>query len=197
MLNEDTNDIETLQSLLEFDYNMAAIDLQKSGGKNVKSYRLINFLRKLQANINKKNLYTSKGIGGYEKNFHITLAFGDENLHQNVSQFIEASNYKNANIPFIIKDIRKFEMNHYDVIYIAVESNQLEMLHKALLNKSNSFTFHKRFIPHITLAYVKKGTEDKILGNHLYNGYTLYTNKILISQKDNRDFYITLAGRNE
>ncbi len=107
--------------------------------------------------IDKKDLYEPEG--GIEKESHVTILYG---LHTNNPDDIKpiSQNIK----PFEIKlgKISKFEAPEYDVLKIEVISSNLHRFNKKL--KELEYTSkYKEYIPHCTLAYIKKGSCSELL----------------------------------
>jgi len=98
---------------------------------------------------------------GTEKEPHCTVLWG---IHQNesdpedVKQFIKT--FKSLEVT--IDRISVFECDDYDVVKYEVPiSNELQMYHDLVEKRfSNTQTFDK-YIPHMTICYVKKGEGKK------------------------------------
>jgi 2'-5' RNA ligase len=106
---------------------------------------------------------------GYDKSPHITLATGI--IDQEPEKAFELLNKKG---PFNVRlgeveCFRKPEKG-YDVIKIAVDSDDLKQLNEALLETVEVNNSINPFTPHITLAYVKPFSCDNLLGHSEFKG---------------------------
>lgn len=145
-------------------------------------------------NINKDDIYEVDGEFGLETEPHITILYG---FHNNVNADKVFDKYKeNFNLkPIKIKTtkISIFETDEYDVVKIDVESKILSEMNSVMRELPSTVTFPK-YHPHITIAYVKKGSGKKyvksfekkyeIVGNELiYSTKKEKKNKLKLSEK--------------
>ena len=112
-------------------------------------------------NINSSNLYELEG--GREDESHVTILYGLNNNNLN-----EIKNKLKGFKPFKIKlgKISKFDnKDEYDVIKFDVEGKGLFDLNRKL-KEIPHYSTYKDYKPHCTLAYVKKGNCDKLIGKN-------------------------------
>ena len=80
--------------------------------------------------------------------------------------------------------ITHFDAPDVDVLKVSVESPVIENMHyffEKELDNDNTFpTFH----PHITIAYLKKGTAKKYIGNDFFRGEVFTAEDLVYSSKD-------------
>lgn len=96
---------------------------------------------------------------GLDKEPHITLLYG---LHTN--DFKNVLPMLNKIKPFIVEfgKISKFESENLDVLKINVKSPILQKINREL--KKLPYTNYLKYIPHCTLAYVKRNSCDYLCG---------------------------------
>ena len=114
--------------------------------------------------IDPNDLYTKEEDYGYEKDPHVTIFFGFEpevtskdikELLENLTQFIKLR----------LTGISIFEGKEdqaYDVVKFTVESDDLNKIHEMCKELPNELTYNT-YQPHMTLAYVKKGSGKKYI----------------------------------
>jgi 2'-5' RNA ligase len=72
----------------------------------------------------------------------------------------------------------------YDVLKITAESAELEKLHYLLEKKMKNDNKHPTYCAHLTVAYVKKGKADKLIGDDRFKGIEFQVDHIVYSGKD-------------
>lgn len=117
---------------------------------------------------------------GREDEIHVTALYG---LHSESPKDVEPILKKTDPFEISLGKVSKFEGETYDVIKLDVSSPELKDLNRALrkLPHSSSFKIYK---PHCTLAYVKKGSCDKLLGNSDFVGTKVSAETITFSSKN-------------
>jgi 2'-5' RNA ligase len=116
-------------------------------------------------NIPDDNLYFDEEGGlGRETEIHVTVKYGltDPVPSKALLEIIRKTK------PFTIKltGISLFEQEKYDVVKLDVESEALRHLNAAITAQCDNEDKHPEYVPHVTIAYVKKGTASKILGQY-------------------------------
>lgn len=106
---------------------------------------------------------------GRETHIHTTVAYGlDPKMDRQKIADVVADISKPVKVR--LGKISKFEPEDYDVIKVEVESDDLHALHdvvKALGVPGETYPDYK---PHLTLAYVQKGSCDDLLGQSPFEG---------------------------
>lgn len=107
---------------------------------------------------------------GKEKLPHVTVLYGIEaSAEEKAKQIL-------AKIPKSVKatlgKITKFSApgKPYDVLKIEVNSPQLEKIHNFLRKHCENSWEWPDYHPHVTLAYIKKGECDKLIGDTRFSG---------------------------
>ena len=109
-----------------------------------------------QDSIDKKDIYNPDGEHGLEGNPHITLLYGlTENTPSEVITNI-TNQYSFTNI--VLPRISVFECDDYDVLKFEAESPILGAINKQLTEDVPYYNSHEEYKPHLTIAYLNKGT---------------------------------------
>ena len=116
----------------------------------------------ITSSINTEDVYEEPGddTHGIQQNPHLTILYG---LHEEVTDEMVKSIFDNFNsdINIEVDGIDIFENEKYDVVKFNVRSDgSLLELHNKLSEFPNSNQFPD-YKPHITIAYVNKGTGKK------------------------------------
>jgi len=114
----------------------------------------------ITSTIVEEDLYTDEGKPGIQDNPHVTLLYG---LHNEVTldQIKSIFDGFEEGIDIIIKGIGIFENENFDVVKLNVlNNNKLQSLYDKLSELPNSNEYPE-YIPHITIAYLKKGCGNK------------------------------------
>ena len=115
--------------------------------------------------IDKKDIYDPDGDHGVEHNPHVTILYG---LHD---WLISDSDVEDALMKFKAPKVRLgklsiFENPSFDVVKIDVLSDDLAMMNKVFSDFPHTSDFPD-YRPHVTVAYVQKGTGKKYTQSHL------------------------------
>lgn len=114
---------------------------------------------------------------GRVKDIHITVLYG---LHTNSLKKIKKTIGFISPIKIKIGKITKFENKNFDVIKIDLKSSKLLSMNKKLKRLEHTSEY-SNYIPHCTLAYVKKGSCDHLLGNDYFNGKTVFLKNLVFT----------------
>lgn len=115
---------------------------------------------KIQDLIDNDDVATVDGVNGREKfgDVHVTLLYG---LHRTVSDDDIEEMVKNFKIDDIqLKTISTFTGGPTDVLKFSVKGKFLFDANKELKTLKHTST-HPKYIPHVTIAYLKKGKGEK------------------------------------
>ena len=126
---------------------------------------------------------------GREEKMHITVLYGlrDERPDK-AKEILE----KEKAVKLKLGKISAFDTSgEYDVIKIEVNSPGLHKLHR-LLQALPHEDSHPKYNPHVTIAYVKKGKGKRIIGNGMFDGELIETNKIMFNSKNGEKTEIKL-----
>lgn len=129
-------------------------------------------------NIPDEDIYTEDDKYGREKETHVTVKYGLTTTLNNVKEAI--TDFK----PFDIKlgKISFFRRNEsgYDVVKIDIISPELKELNKILSELPNEDE-HPTYVPHCTIAYIKKDKCKQLEDNDEFQGITIHVDEIEFS----------------
>jgi 2'-5' RNA ligase len=140
-------------------------------------------------NIKEKDLFKSDDSFGREKNVHITVKFG---IHTKNADEIKGIVSDFGGFDIELGTVSKFESDEYDVIKVSVKSPQLHELNKLIADSTECTDTHPKYIPHLTLAYVKPGSCDFLLDNEELDGLSWHVREIVFSSVDEEKSNISL-----
>jgi 2'-5' RNA ligase len=145
------NYIQFIKESSGYEYGCVMVEVPVSNWNEITSY------------INPEDVYTGgDDTHGIQENPHVTILYG---LHKEVTPEMVKSVFRDftENINIEVDGIDIFENKDYDVVKFNVKADgALQELHNRLSEfpNSNSFPDYK---PHITIAYVNKGTGKKYI----------------------------------
>lgn len=118
---------------------------------------------------------------GRENETHVTILYGVHDADPSMA-FALLDGVK----PFEITlgQITKFDAPDCDVLKIDVVSDDLFGLRHILEFGIRNTQTHIGYKPHVTLAFVKKGSCDRFIGSNQFEGRTVLLNAIDFSSKD-------------
>lgn len=125
---------------------------------------------------------------GRETQGHITLLYGIHPGQQLlVEKLVQDVGFACA---YQLGEISLFDTNEdFDVVKIEILSEDLHELRKRLIDKIENTQTHPEYNPHITIAYVKKGSANKIVGKD--NPFTTLTDEAREVEYSSEDGIIT------
>jgi len=130
--------------------------------------------------IDKDDIYNdATGDYGYETEPHVTILYG---FHDNtdLDKIKEILSPIKNDIRMQTNKIGVFETAKYDVIKFDIHSLALNKLHNVMVNNFDYTSDFDKYLPHITIAYVKKGLGKKYVKT-LKNTLTLFSDTFLYS----------------
>ena len=117
---------------------------------------------------------------GREDDIHITLIYGIHTISsKEVSRQIQEKAF----------EVELGEMNlftkgtKFDVLIINVECNLLHKLHNKIQYNLEVTKSHPEYVPHVTIAYLKKGEGNKFINNKDFQGEKFKVNELIFSSK--------------
>jgi len=132
----------------------------KYGCLEINLYNISNWNEILKI-IDKDDVYEKEGYG-LETNPHLTILYGFHDSVNSLQVFERFKKYFKLNqIVIFIKGISLFELDEYDVVkFDVILTKSLYYMNKVM--KSFPYTNdYNNYIPHVTLAYIKKGQGNK------------------------------------
>lgn len=125
---------------------------------------------------------------GYENHPHVTVCYGfvdDQDFFKLSEWGIKPFTIKLTNVSAFRK-----ENCPRDVLLIEVESDYLHELNARIRKEFNIVTTYPDYHPHVTLAYIKKGTCENIIGLEINKEFLI--NKLEFSTTDGLKLLLTL-----
>ena len=128
---------------------------------------------------------------GRENNIHITILGNiEETNHEKIKNAISIE----TKFVCPLGKIQLFTNNSkYDVIQIEAKCDQIFQLHKSLSQSIKNVMKFPLYVPHVTIAYVKKGYGDKFLDNTYFVGQEFMIDKLVLSCNLNDQFTFKLG----
>jgi len=134
-------------------------------------------------------LYKEGDEKGREDEIHVTVLYG---LHTNDPDPVREIASEWSPFSITLGEISKFESDNYDVIKVAVSGSELHKANKSLQKLDYTSTF-KDYKPHCTLAYVKKGSCDDLLGDKNFSGRDIAVKSVVFSPAEGERSSISLT----
>lgn len=159
---------------------------------NLNEYIAEKITEWVNENIPKSDLYIDEdaGIDGYEPIPHVTIKYG---LHSTDPNELIKLAKEFGPIMLHLKGISKFDTNpKFDVIKIDIISKRLNELNQIICDNMKATDAFDEYIPHATLAYVKKGTCDHLIGNRAFDKLTDEVYEIYFTARNGEEYYIDL-----
>lgn len=163
---------------VNYEYSITKIDLPDDLSDSVMSWG--------EKNIPEKDLFIEDGMAkGRENDIHITVLYGITDQKPNkTSKVIKETKPFEVRLGLInaFKDNKK-----YDVIKIEIESGDLEKLHYELRDRIHNENTFPTYNPHVTIAYVKKNSCDRFIGDETFKGKTFKVKNIVFSDGTDKE----------
>lgn len=143
------------------------------------------------ANVPDKDLYTEDKSMGRENEIHVTLFYGIlDDDPEKIRAILSGIKPFECRLGLVtaFKDEKK-----YDVLKIDVESPEMVKLHYLIEGNIKNKNTHPTFQAHCTIAYVKKGKADKLIGEDKFRGVTFKVTEVIFSNKDHDKVKIPLG----
>lgn len=131
------------------------------------------------------------GMEGYENDPHVTIKYG---LHTDDPDDIDDITKGYGAVTIQFGNISKFDDNpNFDVIKVdIITSKKLVSLNKLLSDNIDNTEMFPEYKPHATLAFVKKGECDHIIGDDYFTELTDNINQIYFTARDGSEHYIDI-----
>lgn len=128
---------------------------------------------------------------GREDEVHVTVLFG---LHGNdVSEVREVLRGVGP-VKLRLGKSSIFEGGEFDVVKLGVVSADLVRLNKLLRDGCEHTLTHPKYVPHCTVAYVKKGLGKRFVGDGSFDGVVVTVGEVLFSDKSRTKSAIRLGS---
>jgi len=134
-----------------------------------------------------------KNSMGREDEIHVTVLFGiKDESPEGVAKVATAVAPFEARLGLVTLFRDKKE---YDVVKIDVEAPQLHRLHYEIKESVPSDSSFPTYVPHVTVAYVRKGAGDHLLGSEKFRGRTFKADSVTFKGADKKRTRLPLRGK--
>jgi len=141
---------QTTKMGAQLDYGCLMLDLQVEGWDDLKLL------------VDPEDVHDSGlDFGGIQEDPHVTVLFGYHDDVKPGDVMMAAEDIVPGDIELELNTLSVFENDEYDVLKFEVVSKELTDLNSKMKSKFNHTNTHTGYNPHVTLAYVKKGTGQK------------------------------------
>lgn len=172
------------------DYTSTQLELTGKIKKDISSF-LSKTIKKgdLASNDDIPN-YAQGGIIDYS---HITILYGiKENQLDNIKNTLRTQ--KPIKVMFGKTNFFSDKHVNYDVVYLEVISSDLRKLRNKMENEVEYYKGPYSYIPHVSLAYVKKGLGKDYKEFDLFEGKSVIFDSIIYSSPDEKNIKIELTN---
>jgi len=143
-------------------------------------------------NIPAKALFSddSDGIEGYEDVHHVTVKYGIHDVTpEKLIELIQGA----GKVDLMFEKVTKFTDNpKFDVVKVDVKSDKLRKLNKIISDNMECTDSFDEYKPHVTLAYVKKGECEDLVGNDFFNELEDMVDEIYFTSRTGKEHFIDL-----
>lgn len=116
---------------------------------------------------------------GREKNIHLTIL---SNLEETSADKLKTAINNEPTTCCVLGEIKLFKNNSkYDVVLVEVLNKEVKDLHKNISQSIKSSNKFPVYLPHITIAYVKKGLGDQFLNDKYFVGQEFKIVELVLS----------------
>ena len=126
------------------------------------------------------------GMEGYETNHHLTILYGVHNDDPALLDGVIEPLFPLKALQ--LGKVSKFDAPNFDVIKVEVIlDDNLKSIYDTISTNVEHTKTYPDYIPHVTLAYVTKGSCDKLLNNTFFNGISELPNEFLFVNRDGEE----------
>ena len=151
------------------------------------------YLSKVKDMIPSSDLYEPDDQKGMIQDPHVTVLFG---LH-NQKPSLELINFIESYPRFVVQLglVSLFKNETFDVVKVDVNCPDLHVLHSQIKELMPNTQTFPEYIPHSTIAYVKKDTSDHLEGLDTFKGMSFVATHLSFSRKSGDLIYIPFGVR--
>lgn len=135
-----------------------------------------------------EDLWIKEEHDGLQTDTHVTVLYG---LHSNSIEDVKPVLKKFKPFELELTTISKFEAPNFDVLKIGVKSSKLHEMNKELKKLPYTSKF-PIYVPHCTIAYVKKDSCNKLIGNKEFDGLKCKISEVTFSPSEGQKINIKL-----
>jgi hypothetical protein len=128
---------------------------------------------------------------GRERDIHVTMLGPVE---EDSLRYVTAAINSEPPVEITLGKIGLFKTNSkYDVVQIQIPGDEIHRLHRGLSLGIRNISKFPAYIPHVTIAYLKKGMGEKYLNDTYFEGQKFWIRELLFSHKSGRKYNIRLG----
>jgi 2'-5' RNA ligase len=134
-----------------------------------------------------------KNSMGREDEIHATVLYGlKDETPESFKKVVEAVAPFEARLGLVtlFKDNKE-----HDVVKIDIEAPELHRLHYEIAEAAPCENSFPTYVPHVTIAYVRKGAGDKVLGSDVFRGRTFKVDSLTFKDSEKKKMKIPLKGK--
>ena len=129
---------------------------------------------------------------GREDEPHVTVLYG---LHDPDPAPVKDFLKRDRPFEIVLGKLSLFDTNEkFDVLKIDVEGKKLHNINRRLRGNFKHWTSYPKYIPHVTIAYLKKGKGEEWAGDDVFEGMKIDVNTLLFSSTKKTKTPIPLNG---
>ncbi len=119
---------------------------------------------------------------GREDELHVTVLYG---IHTGDPRSVEKLLLRQKPFGIDLGKLSVFTSNdNFDVLKVDVQSEALHRLYRSFSNGLKATESYPEYIPHITIAYVKKRKADALVGADIFSDKSFRAEEVVFSSKD-------------
>lgn len=133
---------------------------------------------------------------GVEVDSHVTVKYGIKNLTpQEFQKLVKESGI--SKLTLTIDRLSLFE-NEDDVLKLEVSGKSLKDLNKYISENTDCIDSYPVFVPHVTIAYLKKGEGKRYIGKRVFDRpQKIVTDFIIFQDPQGKEHFIKLAPKKQ
>lgn len=158
---------------LAYDFSSLQCDLPKDLSEEIYEWGLANIPDEFLADDGRQA----------QDDIHVTVKYG---IHITDPTVVRELLINQKPLKAKLGKISLFESDDHDVVKLEISSNQLHQLNKTVSNNLEVTDTYPQYIPHVTIAYVKKGCGSRYDGCETFSGREVIFDNATFSGKDNR-----------
>lgn len=160
-----------------YDYSCVLVNMPEDVGQQIIDWG--------NQNISEEDIYDPEGEEkfGREDKPHVTVLYG---LHANDPKQVSDLLSDKGPIKIKLGKTGKFSHDDKEVVFVEIESEDLHKLNKLLCDNVEFTNEHPEYKPHMTIAYVKKGTADKYIDKDVLEGQEITLDTVTFSPADGK-----------
>lgn len=166
----------------DYDYSSTQVNIEASLAEKIMDWG--------KDTIPDEDLFTEGDNTGREDTPHITILYGV--VAQKPDEVAELLSEESAPIKATLGKVSLFDNDDYDVVKIDVDSDDLHRLHDLLADNVEHESSFPEYKPHVTIAYVKKGSGKLYSGSDEFEGTEISFDEVRFSSKDEEVTMIAL-----